>query len=104
MNLTAIKQKRSWFKEISDIQAFFGTMVDKLTGFRAYLPEAILVRKTEGAEEEDAAESPSGGAAAVAVPSEPDLTDLGTHRSRVPSHCSSSAAQIVPLDPSAVAS
>eukprot|EP00906_Rhabdomonas_costata_P029818 RCo042122 len=42
MNLDVITQKRSRFKEIADIQAFFGTMVSKLMEFRAYLPEAVL--------------------------------------------------------------
>ena len=33
MNLDVAQQKPSRFKEISDIQAFFGTMVSKLTVF-----------------------------------------------------------------------
>eukprot|EP00906_Rhabdomonas_costata_P029820 RCo042124 len=48
MNLDVITQKRSPFKEIADIQAFFGTMVSKLMEFRAYLPEAVLCSAEDG--------------------------------------------------------
>ena len=36
MNLEVIEQKRSRFKEIADIQAYFGTMVSKLMVFAIY--------------------------------------------------------------------
>eukprot|EP00906_Rhabdomonas_costata_P002124 RCo003346 len=52
MNLEKVKQKHSVFKEISDIQAHFGTMVEKLMEYKAYLPVAILGSRTEGSEGE----------------------------------------------------
>ena len=42
MNLKVIQQRRSRFKEIADIQAFFGSMVERLTVRRSALVSAHL--------------------------------------------------------------
>eukprot|EP00906_Rhabdomonas_costata_P024690 RCo035455 len=86
MNLDVIKQKCSRFKEIADIQAFFGTMVNKLMEFRAYLPEAVLV---------------SGGTFSVVSEAPPEtLRHPSPGRSSFCSHTPSDGkSRVVPLTP-----
>jgi class 3 adenylate cyclase len=47
MRLEGLHEKKSRFREIAHIQSFFMLMVNKLTEFRAYLPEAILGNSCE---------------------------------------------------------